>query len=222
MLSGTTSEALGLGPTALGPITSAIVADRAEMTAKYDEFMTQMERNAELPMWQYDERGNSEFELEMLHANPIQRTRYFPIDILMPALDKASQSAEGLTQRRDGLLTGLALELYRRDHDAYPDTLDALVPDYPPAVPPDRFTGLPLRYALIDAQPTLWSVGVDRDDDGGRRAQNESWRVWSWRSAADARDHATRRPEDFDGDWVLWPIIYEPIANADEDDDDEG
>jgi hypothetical protein len=53
----------------------------------------------------------------------------------------------------------LALALYHREHGALPATLDALVPDYLPAVPRDYFDGQPIRYSR-DFR-AVWSVGSD-------------------------------------------------------------
>jgi hypothetical protein len=52
----------------------------------------------------------------------------------------------------------LALRLYAREHDnALPATLDALVPDYLPAIPRDHADGNPIRYSR--AFRALWSAG---------------------------------------------------------------
>ncbi|VAX41655.1 hypothetical protein MNBD_PLANCTO03-617 [hydrothermal vent metagenome] len=206
-----------LGPAPLAPITAAIVADRADMTAKYDQLMTQMEHNAQLPMWEYDARNTPDAEIESLQSKILHQTRYLLIGILMPAIDKASQAAEVATQRRDGLLTGIALELYRRDNNDYPDSLDALVPAYLPAVPPDRFTGKPLRYALIDGEPRLWSVGADRNDDGGIAPTGNRTDEHRWMPKDQTLLNEQADPDRYDGDWLLWPIIYEPATSDPED-----
>ena len=97
--------------------------------------------------------------------------------------------------RRDGLLPGIALEVYRRQRGTYPDSLDALVPQFLPKVPADRITGEPIRYRIVDGRPLIYSVGADRKDDGGR-------------PTADPRAAATweANPDPLpDGDWVLYP-----------------
>jgi hypothetical protein len=70
-------------------------------------------------------------------------------------------------QYRELVAAALAVRLYRLDHnDQFPPTLDALVPAYLPAVPIDRWDGKPIRYS--PDKKRLWSVGRDRDDDGGK------------------------------------------------------
>lgn len=51
----------------------------------------------------------------------------------------------------------LALTLYKRDHHELPASLDALVPDYLPAVPRDYFDGRPIRYSRDLG--VVWSTG---------------------------------------------------------------
>lgn len=84
-----------------------------------------------------------------------------------------------LTTRRMAAVA-LAVRLYRLDHDdAYPPSLDALVPRYLPAVPEDAMSaGQPIRYDA--ARRVLWSVGADMIDNnadaGGELMSRGSWR----------------------------------------------
>jgi len=208
-------------PSLLGPIAASLIADREQMTAMHERFMSLMERNATLPMWQYDGSERVDAQLEEIIGGALGRVRYMPIALLMPALDTAAQTAEHATQRRDAILAGLALELYRRDRGAYPNSLAGLVPEYLPAVPPDRFTGAPLNYALIDGQARLWSVGADRDDDNGVAPLDDRGDQFRWVPAEQALANVRESPARYDGDWVLWPLVYEPITEG-EGDDDEG
>lgn len=78
-----------------------------------------------------------------------------------------------------------ALEVWFLDRQGYPESLDALVPEYLPAVPLD-FDGRPIRYARDPANGRykLWSIGEDGVDDGGVEKMenprpNKSPRRWS-------------------------------------------
>jgi hypothetical protein len=46
----------------------------------------------------------------------------------------------------DGLRIAIALELYRRDRESYPDKLDSLVPDYLPELPKSPYDGRDFEY----------------------------------------------------------------------------
>ena len=63
----------------------------------------------------------------------------------------------------------LAVERYRIANDEPPAKLADLVPEYLDAVPADPFTGKPLRYKRDRSSFTVYSVGEDTTDDGGRR-----------------------------------------------------
>lgn len=210
-----TSEDMIVGPAPLGPITAALVADRASLMSKYTEYMDKLERRATTPMWEYDTHPRVSDEVEQLAASPIDRVRYFPIVTLMPALDRAAEAGQRVAQTRDAVLTGIALELYRRSQGTYPDSLDQLTPAFLPGLPPDRFTGKPIAYAVTDGQPRLWSVGADRDDDGGTApsgSRDESGR-WLPKAQSLAKLADPDTAPNLDGDWLLWPIPYEPITS---------
>ncbi len=81
-----------------------------------------------------------------------------------------------------------ALERYRLARGAFPETLDALVPQFADALPLDA-CGHPLKYHLIAAsQFLLYGVGWNETDDGGTTVMNKE-------GTAPAPDQ---------GDWV-WP-----------------
>jgi len=173
-----------------------------------------------LPMWEWPEDFEGDAEYERLPT--IEKQRYLLLGMMMPALGKAIQSPQIAIQQRDGVLTAIALELHKRRHGEYPATLAELTPDRLPAVLPDRIDGRPMRYKIVDGKPLLYSVGVDRIDDGGvplhgDRAFQRNFRWMSPRlaaerraselqrtkgvvGAADAPDHAVA------GDAIIYPI----------------
>jgi hypothetical protein len=64
--------------------------------------------------------------------------------------------------------TALAIERYRLKHGGkQPETLSALVPEYLSAMPIDPFTGEALQYRKQADGFVVFSVGADRQDDGG-------------------------------------------------------
>lgn len=81
-------------------------------------------------------------------------------------------------------LIACALERFRLAHGEYPETLDALVPQFLDAIPHDVIGGQPLHYhRAADGTFVLYSVGWNGRDDGGVRGK--PWSI-------------------SDGDWV-WP-----------------
>jgi hypothetical protein len=66
-------------------------------------------------------------------------------------------------------VTAAAIERYRAAHDgSLPSALDALVPAFIDRVPVDPFTGAPLKWKTSPGAYTIYSIGSDFKDDGGR------------------------------------------------------
>lgn len=107
--------------------------------------------------------------------------------------------AQGQTQV-DLARVACALERYRLAHGQYPETLDALAPQFIAKLPHDVISGQPLKYRRTDDPPSpgsgaasgsfiLYSVGWNEKDDGGTVAfdkdgtvadpKNGDW-VWSF------------------------------------------
>lgn len=81
--------------------------------------------------------------------------------------------SQGLTHhtrtatRQDLLQVDVALRRFRADTGGCPETLEQLVPAYLKELPPDPFAGQPLQGRLGNDVWLLYSVGPERDDDGG-------------------------------------------------------
>ena len=199
----------------LMPALAPFFASRAAVTEKCDQILALYEAEAQTPLWQ---RGPSQAEALTagLSNQGLQRWRYLPVACFMPSLTRASLMAEYITQERDAVLVAVALRIYHRRHGEWPATLDELVPHLLPRVPYDRYDGGPIKYRIVDGQPLLYSVGVDRDDDGGhipdkvtlapgdRRFPNRAARNWRPPAKPAYPSPDTQSPPIPDGDWILW------------------
>jgi hypothetical protein len=120
-----------------------------------------------------------------------------------PSIRNLRVNAEVLLGERDGAIVGLALEAYRRQHAHYPASLQEMVPDLLPAVPSDRITGDPVKYRLVNGKPIVYSVGVDRKDDGGRepivKGDPDNLAAARWPNSGWPKTPV-------DGDWILYPL----------------
>jgi hypothetical protein len=65
------------------------------------------------------------------------------------------------------LAADLAVRSFAEDKGRLPSALGELVPGYLPSVPEDPFSGQPLLYRPVGRSFVLYSVGQDRQDDGG-------------------------------------------------------
>jgi len=66
------------------------------------------------------------------------------------------------------LICDLAIQAFRDEHNRFPNRLDELVPEYLPSVPVDPFLEAPLIYRVESDAVTLYSVGPNLRDDGGK------------------------------------------------------
>lgn len=87
--------------------------------------------------------------------------------MLLPSTERVAEAHYRSRTDRRLAATSLAIAWYRADHDdQWPESLEALVPQYLPDVPRDAVAAnAPLRYDA--ARRILWSVGTDGLDDGG-------------------------------------------------------
>lgn len=87
--------------------------------------------------------------------------------MVAPALARFAEGDLAALAKLRAARTALAIERYRTANGEPPAALDALVPAYLEAVPADPFTGTPLLYKRLDTGYVVYSVGVDRRNDGG-------------------------------------------------------
>lgn len=115
---------------------------------------------------------NDHFEEAGLKA----RRRYHVLSaMLLPAYSKFATREASIQANLHLVTTALAIEQYRVSQGRLPTTLAELVPHYLAAVPSDPFDGAPLRYLRPATGYVLYSVGDDRQDDGGReRPKNKN------------------------------------------------
>jgi hypothetical protein len=196
-----------VGP--LAPIAGLLVANRRDMNREVDRWFAMLEAEFAKPLWRRDlNRINR--EIDRRSESVWYVTRYLGMPLLMPPLTRVGTQPELVTQERDAVCVAIALELFRRRHSSWPRSLDELVPELLPEIPPDRFDGRPLRYRLIDNNPVVYSVGADRDDDGAMTPRTSSSRFASY-DATVVNDDGTARA---DGDWVLWTVSRSRLGQS--------
>ena len=88
--------------------------------------------------------------------------------MLLPALGNAVKKFAYAQSSVNLARVAIALERYRLAHGDYPESLDALAPQFIEKVPHDVIGGGPLKYRRTsDGQFVLYSVGWNERDDGG-------------------------------------------------------
>ncbi len=88
--------------------------------------------------------------------------------IILPNFIRVTQSLAYDQTLVNEAQIGCALERYRLTHGEYPETLDALAPQFIEKLPHDIINGQPLHYRrTADGKFLLYSVGWNETDDGG-------------------------------------------------------
>ena len=87
--------------------------------------------------------------------------------MLLPALDGAMIKAGRCDAMIRDTQTAIAVERYRLANGTLPKQLSNLIPAFLPTVPSDPFDGKPLRYKTLEKGYVVYSVGEDREDNGG-------------------------------------------------------
>jgi hypothetical protein len=178
------------------------VATADAQLAMYQRLLDGYHAWAELPLWQREEcsaeRIAGELSSETVIGTQVAGIRYLPVVVINPAatMVRADLQMKWTEQHLDVVRTLVALELCHRQSGEYPEDLDTLAPSYLDELRLDHFDGAPIKYRKGDAGFVLYSVGTDRDDDGGRAPEHGDVSRWIPREALERRDVP-------DGDWVL-------------------
>ncbi|MCP4641494.1 MAG: hypothetical protein GY851_13715 [bacterium] len=92
--------------------------------------------------------------------------------MLIPAVGRASESELRFTAELRAVRAAIAVERYRLEHGAYPDTAEEVAAQFPK----DPFADAPILYKRLDGGYVTYSVGADERDDGGPQAPGEEER----------------------------------------------
>ena len=151
----------------LGPCLVPLVAGRDEMLRQADR-LDELSGN-DLAASEADGSESKTYDLELDRMIETWRSqlRYLPLMTMYTdsRVLKFYLAHEARSWRtRNVLLVVVAAELYQRRQGAWPDSLEALVPEYLDSVPTDEI-GCRLRLCIINGRPVVYSVGYDNVDD---------------------------------------------------------
>jgi hypothetical protein len=119
----------------------------------------------------------------------IQELHPFLNTTALTAVNIKISSHEQLRAQIRGLDVIMAVLEYQENTGKLPDNLDKLQEaGLIREIPVDPFSGKPVKYKKLDGSFTVYSYGLDFDDDGGRKIPNGFM------------------PNSQDGDLVIWPV----------------
>lgn len=101
--------------------------------------------------------------------------------MILPDVEKMYEMHLRVRATMECAITALAIERYRMKEGALPETVEALVPEYLPAVYVDPFDGKPLRYKRGGAGYMVYTIGADGvDDEGWEPGPDNSDETFDW------------------------------------------
>jgi hypothetical protein len=105
--------------------------------------------------------------------------------LLYPAIKKVVEAQWRTTAEMRCIGAAIACERFRMSTGRWPESLNELVPMFIPAVPRDPFDAEPLRLKRTEDGIVVYSIGLNRQDDGGDTrgptksdALDEGVRLW--------------------------------------------
>ena len=105
------------------------------------------------------------------------------VKIGIPNFTRAAQTTAYNQTMVDEAQFVCALERYHLAHGEYPETLDALMPQFIKKLPHDIIGGQPLQYQRTnDGKFLLYSVGWNETDDGGIAGDKMDQGDWVWKN----------------------------------------
>lgn len=175
-----------------------ISANRKKMTDRFEGLYDKMQVWATMTPWQINEENVHELmESEFEGSSNLEKVRYFAYYILTPVMLKVSETPYRLKVQTEGLVTTIALLRYYEETEQYPENLSQLTEaGYMEDIPMDPYSDGPLVYRRTEDGFTLYSVGMNFKDDGGKPGRYKYGTFWLWQD---------------EGDAVLWPVEYSKI-----------
>jgi len=156
-----------------GPITNNLTLMPSAYFYQNELAIARMQQQWILPLVDTNTRVISPAALQRANdAVNAEMKRYSPYKAqalkLLPAIRATVRKIASIQASIDLARVACALERYRLAHGQYPETLDALAPQFTEKVPHDIINGQPLHYRRTDdGKFVLYSVGWNDKDDGG-------------------------------------------------------
>ncbi|MEM9413487.1 MAG: hypothetical protein AAGA30_20435, partial [Planctomycetota bacterium] len=182
-----------VGRQAIAPAALFVMAGRKETVDIAREYYQQYETAKSTPFWEREPIDMEEF----LDANA---TRYAVLANLLPAFNSVIGAMDRLIGRQEGVLAALAAHRYYLKNKQWPASIMDCSPEFCNEVSIDIVNGNHLLMKIDEIGPVFYSVGLDKDDDGGVQVINK------YNAYVAAAQFNTNRDEpEGNGDWIVWP-----------------
>ncbi|WP_269525540.1 hypothetical protein [Coraliomargarita parva] len=135
-------------------------------------------------------------DFEERFQEEVKKHRHLLTAIVTPAVRSMYDHVIAAEARNELVRTSSALEAYKTIAGQYPDSIEALTPQYLDQIPMDPFSQAPLHYRKEGNAFTLYSIGTNLVDDGGSIDEEDTnWPtegdiVWTGRGSVPHREQS--------------------------------
>jgi hypothetical protein len=160
----------------VGPCLVPLVAGREEILQKADELDDLYAADLQGPGSPDEGPGAYTAELDRLRESRLSQIRYLPL-LLLENRQWTTTTLEGRWKKateRDALAIVVAVERFHRRRGDWPQSTEALAPEFLKSLPIDPYDGKPLRLAIMAGNPAVYSVGLDRIDNTAQHADDDT------------------------------------------------
>ena len=186
--------------TVLGPASLFVAASRKEVSDRANRLMDRVIEDADRPFW---EAKHFDLDAELEQGE----IKYALLSMMLPASQQVRAAMDRALGHQEGVRGAIALYRYHQKNDKWPKSWNEIPKQMLPTAPIDQLTGKPMRFKIVDDQPLIYSVGNDRDDDGGKNWVQKSGNLDVGRHPIGPGFTPSPTPngKTADGDWIVWP-----------------
>ena len=180
-----------------------IIGKLSDQTSLFDEFQFAGVEDVALPIFNRRHFSSEQFQTKMLESEGFN---VLPVGLLVSDGPKFVTRIKHAQADRDATKLLIALYQHRARHAQFPLTISQIDADFNIPHPIDPYSGDDLKYIIIDDRPVIYSVGPDRNDDGGMPIQSELGkpdRYPEFILLDELESILDINPTSIDGDWIL-------------------
>lgn len=190
----------------LAPLRAKLIAPRSTQLALYAKYIEEAKAAQSAGLRAIGDFQTTEHELMLREETS---GRYAPVQTLIPAMASGLFTEQQTRLEAEAAIVALALHRHHADHNAFPQSLDQLVPTYLTHLPPDPYdpAANPIKYRLTDTGPTLYYIGANATNNNATPPTPDP---------LDPNAHLRMpsptytTPTNIHADWIVYPPTQRP------------
>jgi hypothetical protein len=180
----------------LVPASVLLLSSRKDIAKTTDQLIDQLKADFDKPFWLAEHPDVDGF----LEKNLI---KYLLLHDIFPSYHQIRNAMDQSRGRQQGVITALAIHRYFLKYGQWPTGYDQITPEFVGEFPLDEVTGGRLKFKNDNGSLIVYSVGNDRDDDGGQDRFQVDGEMTPREQFIFAQQPVSNNVPD--GDWIVWP-----------------